>query len=123
MAPRRKHIGELIREKRLAKQITLRRFAEMLNVSPTYVSQFEQGEGSPLAPARLAEIAKLLGENPDELIALAGRVPNDISEMIAGDLKKNPQEMATFLREASGLTPEQLKKLTDQARKMKGQQI
>ena len=115
MAPRRKHLGEIIREKRVEKEITLRRFAEMLGVSPTYVSQCEQGEGSPPTAARLLEIAKILGEDADALIAMAGRVPEDLSDII----RENPKEMATFLREASGLTPEQLSKLTEQARRLK----
>ncbi len=118
MAPRRKHLGEIIREKRVQKGITLRRFAEMLGVSPTYVSQFELGEGTPPTAARLQEIAKILGEDADALIAMAGRVPDDISQII----RENPQQMATFLREASGLTPEQLSKLTEQARRLKAKQ-
>lgn len=118
MSPARKHIGEIIREKRLAKGLTLRKFAALLDVSPTYVSLFEQGDAPPPTDERLRQIAKVLGEDPDELIAMAGRVPEGFSKAV----QQNPQEMATFLREVSGLTAEQIAKLTQQARRLKSQQ-
>ena len=60
-------------------------------------------------------MAELLGENSDEWIALAGRMPEDL----AGIIQKEPTEMPELLREASGLTVEQLRKLREQARKLK----
>jgi hypothetical protein len=56
-----------------------------------------------------------LGENADELTALAGRVPDDLPAII----QQQPTPIAEFLREASGLTPEQLRELTVQARRLK----
>ena len=62
-------------------------------------------------------MAEILGDNPDEWIALAGRVPGDLSKII----QEQPTEMPELLREASGLTAEQLRKLTEQAKKLKKQ--
>jgi hypothetical protein len=59
--------------------------------------------------------AELLGENSDEWIARAGRVPEDLPEII----RKQPIEIPELLREASGLTAEQLRKLWEQAKKLK----
>jgi len=116
MPRKHKHFGEVLREARLAKGYSLRKFAEKVGISPTYLSLVEQGkvESQPTAD-RVKRMAELLEENADQWIALAGRVPGDLPEII----QKQPTEMPELLREASGLTAEQLRKLTKQARKLK----
>ena len=110
-----KPFGQVLREKRVVKGFSLRKFAEQVQVSPTYLSQVEQGNADPPTAERVRRMAELLGENADELIALAGRISADLPEII----QKQPTEMPQLLREASGLTPEQLRHLTKQARKLK----
>jgi len=105
----------MLREKRLAKGLSLRAFAKLVDVSPTYLSQVEQDNVDPPTAERVRRMAELLGENPDEWIALAGRVPEDLPEMI----QKRPTELPDLVREASGLTAEQIRKLTEHARKIK----
>jgi hypothetical protein len=60
-------------------------------------------------------MAEILGENPDELTALAGRVPDDLPRI----LQKQPARLAAFIREVSDLTADQLEVLSDQARRLK----
>lgn len=115
MSKRTKPFGLALREKRLEKGFSLRKFSELVGVSPTYLSQVEQGNVDPPTAERVHRMAELLGENPDEWIAHAGRVPDDLPEII----QKQPTTMPELLREASGLTPEQLQKLLENARKMK----
>jgi transcriptional regulator with XRE-family HTH domain len=115
MTHKRRPFGELLREKRIEKKFSLRKFAELVGVSPTYLSQVEQGNVMSPTADRVKRMAELLGENPDEWIALAGRVPEDLPAII----QKQPTEMPELLREASGLTAEQLRKLREQARKLK----
>ena len=55
------------------------------------------------------------GGFPDELFAMAGRVPEDLPKII----QSQPEAMPALLRAVKGLTPEQLKKLQDQASKMR----
>lgn len=64
-------------------------------------------------------MAELLGENADELTALAGRVPDDLPEI----LRKQPARLAAFPREVSDLTPEQLNQLSEQARRFKSNDV
>jgi transcriptional regulator with XRE-family HTH domain len=99
----------------MAMSFSLRKFAELVGVSPTYLSQVEQGNVDAPTAERVKRMAKLLGENSDEWIALAGRVPEDLP----GIIQKEPTEMPELLREASGLTGAQLRKLRQQARKLK----
>lgn len=116
MAVRPKTFGRLLREKRLAKGYSLRKFAGLLDVSPTYLSHVEQDKVErPPTAARVYRMAELLGENPDEMIALAGRVPEDLRKI----LHEEPSEVASFLREASGLSAEQWRRLRAQAKKLK----
>ena len=48
-----------------------------------------------------------VGADPDHWIALAGRMPEDVKNIIL----KDPEQMPALLRAAKNLTPEQLKKL------------
>jgi len=115
MSPRAKPFGQVLRERRLEKGYSLRKFADMVGVSPTYLSQVEQSNVDPPTAERVKKMAELLGANSDEWIALAGRVPEDLPEII----QQQPTQMPELLREASGLTTEELRKLTEQARSMK----
>jgi transcriptional regulator with XRE-family HTH domain len=115
MAAKHDSFGQLLREKRVEKGFSLRKFAELVGVSPTYLSQVEQGNVMPPTADRVKRMAELLGENPDEWTALAGRVPDDLPKII----QKQPTEMPELLREASGLSAEQLRKLREQAKKLK----
>jgi transcriptional regulator with XRE-family HTH domain len=115
MAVKRQTFGRVLREARLAKGITLRKFAEMVGISPTYLSQVEQDNVDPPTVERVKKMAELLGANSDAWTALAGRVPEDL----LGIIQKEPTAMPELLREASGLTPQQLGKLLEKARKLK----
>ena len=107
--------GRLLRDKRLEKGFSLRKFAELAGVSPTYQSQVEQDNVQPPTADRVKRMAEILGENPDEWIALAGRVPEDLPKII----QEQPTEIPELLREAHGLTAEQLRTLREQVRKLK----
>lgn len=117
MEKKDRRFGRRLRDKRLAKGYSLRAFAKLVEVSPTYLSQVEQDNVDPPTADRVKRMAELLGENPDEWIALAGRVPEDLP----GIIQKQPTEMPELLREANGLTAEQLRHITEQVRKLKGQ--
>jgi transcriptional regulator with XRE-family HTH domain len=115
MSKDRQTFGALLRKKRLAKKFSLRKFAELVGVSPTYLSQVEQDNVMPPTADRVKRMADLLGENADEWTALAGRVPEDVP----GILHQQPTEMPQLLREASGLTADQLRQLREQIRRLK----
>ena len=110
-----KRFGARLREKRLEKQITLRKFADMIGVSSTYVSQVEQGRYDPPTADRVRQIAEILGEDADLWIGLADRVPEDMEEIV----KEHPKEMPELLRAARGLTPKQFEKLQQTIKRTK----
>jgi len=107
--------GEFIRARRLECDLSLRRFAQLVGVSPTYLSQIEQGNLAPPTVERVTQMAVILEEHPDPLIALAGRVPADLPAII----RRRPIEVPELLREVNGLTAGQLRAITAQVRRMK----
>ena len=107
--------GATVRRERERLEIGLREMAKMISVSPTYLSKVERDEFPPPAEDKVLAIAKIIERDPDELLALAGKVASDLTDII----RQSPREMASFLRSASGLTVEEMKKLAAQARKAK----
>ena len=116
MAPSRKSFGSVLRARREEKGFTLRKFAEKVGVSPTYLSLIETGQ-APQQPTvdRIKRMAELLDVDADEWIQLAGRVSDELEEMN----RDNPQMMPALLRLARTMTPEQLRKVADQQEKGK----
>jgi len=110
-----KKFGEVLREKRLEKGYSLRKFAQAVGVSPTYLSQVEQSNVDPPTADRVKRMAEILGEDVDEWTALAGRLTEDLPEII----HKEPKGVPDLLRAVRGMTADQLRKLRDEAERMK----
>ncbi len=97
--------GEFIREKRKVKQLTLRGFAKLSEISPVYVSNIEKGDRS--APSyeillNMAQVLILDDLERENMFDLAAKSKNSIA--IASDLVNyiNGCEMAhTTLRKAN----------------------
>jgi transcriptional regulator with XRE-family HTH domain len=56
--------------------------AKKIGVSPTYLSKIERDEFPPPAEDKVKKMAEILGRDQDELLALAGRVASDLTEII-----------------------------------------
>ena len=112
MGDNERRFGTVVRELREEKGFGLRQFAKMIGVSATYLSKIERDELPPPAEDRVKEIARLLDQDPDELLALAGKVASDLSAII----RNQPRELAAFLRTASELSGQYLERLTAQAK-------
>jgi len=110
-----KPFGQALREKRIEKGISLRKFAEQVGISPTYLSQVEQGNVDPPTADRVKRMAEILADNADEWIALAGRVPEDLPEII----QRQPTGVPDLLRAVKGMNADQLRKLRENAERMK----
>ncbi len=109
--------GNRIRELRKAKQLTdpkfsLRQFAQMVDISATFLSKVENGEFDPPSADNIKKMAELLGADPDELLALAKKVDPELSGIII----KKPKAMADFLRMASHLSEKELNAITQKIR-------
>jgi transcriptional regulator with XRE-family HTH domain len=109
-----KTFGQFLRDKRIAKGFSLRKFAELVGISPTYLSQVEQDNVDPPTADRVKRMAELLTENVDQWTALAGRLSEDLPEII----RESPTAVPDLLRAVRGLTADQLRKLREDAERM-----
>ena len=110
--------GRRIRARREEKRLkdptfSLRQFAKAVGISPTFLSKVETGEFAPPAPDKIKKMAELLNEDSDELLALAGRVDPDLTDII----REKPKAMADLLRRAQSMSKGQIDKLGRQAEK------
>src|SRR5262249_42901222 len=110
-----KSFGALVRRQREAKEIGLREMAKKIGVSPTYLSKIERGGFDPPAEDKVRKIAEIIGRDADELLALAGKVASDLTEII----RQRPREMADLLRTAKRLPEGGMARLLRQAQKAK----
>ena len=89
-------LGHRLKRVRIARDLSLRETASKVGVSPTYLSRVENClDPSPPTEKTLRALADVLGDNFDELMQLAGRVPEDVEKLIKAD-----PDMPVMLRRA-----------------------
>lgn len=94
--------GSYIRERRGAAEapeggrpLSLRRVAAEVGVEPSYLSKVERDVQPPPSEETIKRLAAVLGEDPDLLLALAGKISTDLKEVI----RSRPQLFGQLLRE------------------------
>jgi transcriptional regulator with XRE-family HTH domain len=94
-------LGEYLRKCRTEKQLregnafSLRQLAGRIGVEPSYLSKIERGLEPRPSEETTRALALALGEDPDILLAMAGKVSGDLQEII----RKRPQLFAQVIRE------------------------
>ena len=82
MSTQYQYFGEFLQKKREAKQITLRKMAEMLKMSAPYLSDIEKGRRNPPEMDKLDLIAQILLLSDEErtvMLDLAGKMRNTVA--------------------------------------------
>jgi transcriptional regulator with XRE-family HTH domain len=77
-------LGDYLRQKREAlaasdRAFSLRQLAIRCGVTPAYLSRVERDEVAPPGEETLLKLAEELGEDPDVLLAMAGKISADLS--------------------------------------------
>ncbi len=109
--------GETLRERRLAKAgsdraFSLRQVAERIGIEPSYLSKIERGEQPPPGEKTIRRIAHELGEDPDTLLAIAGKVSTELLDII----RERPTVVAELLRAIRGMPAGQVSEIARQVR-------
>jgi len=96
--------GDYIRERREAlrandSSFSIRGVAGQIGVQPSYLSKVERGQVSPPSEEKIFYLAAILGEDPDHLLALAGKVSADLQAAI----RERPRLFARLIRELRAL--------------------
>jgi transcriptional regulator with XRE-family HTH domain len=112
--------GTFIRRKREEKGIGLREMTRrMTSISPTYLSKIERDEFPPPTEERVREIAAILDCDVDYLLAKAGRVSSDVSDII----KRHPVQLAALVRITNDMSADDINRLANEAAKIKQQSL
>lgn len=85
--------GEFIADKRKSKDITLRKMAELLDISPAYLSDIEKSRRNPPDINILENIALILSLTEEEkykMFDLAGKDRNEVSPDLPGYIMNKP---------------------------------
>ena len=80
------NFGKYARGKRLellkqSGKYTLRQVARAIRVQPSFISKVEHGQVLP-SEGKIIELARVLKENPDVLLAVAGKVTKELRDVI-----------------------------------------
>lgn len=91
--------GDYVRSRREAlkeqdRTFSVRQVAARIGVEPSYLSKIERGDQPPPSEEKIVALAEALGEDPDLLLAMAGKVSSDLQEAI----RRRPQLFAELIR-------------------------
>lgn len=109
--------GQYIRERREALRQTngrysVRQVAQRIEVEPAYLSKIERDEVAPPSEAKIRALAGELSEDPDVLLAMAGKVSSDLLEVI----RKRPKLFAELIRQLKSMPDHAIVRLVREVR-------
>ena len=103
--------GETIQRLRREHKLTQRELAAKLGIDFTYLSKLENDRGERPSEKLVRELAPRLGADPEELLALAGRVPGELGKRAQTDLT-----FARLLRRLPSMSEPELRKIYHDAK-------
>ena len=109
--------GDYIRQRREEKRAkdpgySLRKVAASIGVEPSYLSKIERGEQPPPSEETILGLAKELDEDPDVLLALAGKVSAELQAII----RKRPKLFAQLIRQLKNMPEHAVLRLVREVR-------
>jgi transcriptional regulator with XRE-family HTH domain len=96
-------VRESLKEK--DRSFSVRQVARRIGVEPAYLSKVEREEVSPPSEGKIRSLALELGEDPDVLLSMAGKVSSDLLEII----RRRPQVFGLLLRSLGETSDRNLK--------------
>lgn len=92
--------GSYVRARREAlnasdRSMSVRQVAQRIGVEPAFLSKIERDVAPPPSEAKIVALAEALGEDPDLLLAMAGKVSSDLQAII----RKRPRLIGELLRQ------------------------
>ncbi|MBS2010144.1 MAG: helix-turn-helix domain-containing protein [Cyanobacteria bacterium SZAS TMP-1] len=115
--------GEYIRQKRERLQAvdsegadsgrySLRRVAASVEIEPSYLSKIERGQQPPPGERTILALARELEEDPDVLLAMAGKVSEELQRII----RSRPELFAQLIRQLKDIPDHAVLKLVREVR-------
>jgi len=109
--------GKYVRQRRMLlreqdSKYSVRGVARQINVEPSYLSKVERSETPPPSEAKIIRLAKVLNEDPDVLLALAGRVATDLQKVI----QERPKMFAELVRQLKHVPDDSVRRIVREVR-------
>jgi len=104
--------GKFLKDSRLNHpgNLSIREVSRRAGIDVSYLSRMEKNEVAPPREEVILKLADVLEiEDPDDLLRLAEKIPPDVQEII----KRNFDEMPSFIRMAKNLSQEDWDRLTN----------
>lgn len=94
------NLGTFLRDRREALRATdsrysVRQVAQRVGIEPAYLSKIEREEVPPPGEGTIRRLAEVLSEDPDVLLALAGKVSSELQAII----RSRPRLFAELIRQ------------------------
>ena len=115
---KKKNLGDYLRKRRSERQrengrkFSLRQVAVRIGVEPSYLSKIERGLEPHLSEKTTRALAAELDEDPDLLLAMAGKVSSDLQDII----RKRPQLFSQLIRELKNMPDRAVLRLVREVR-------
>ena len=109
--------GEYVRKRRSERyqsdaHFSVRRLAARVGIEPSYLSKIERGDQPPPSEETIRSLARELGEDPDVLLALGGKVSGDLQRII----RRRPALFAQLIRDLKDLPDHAVLRLVREVR-------
>ena len=109
--------GDYVRQRREERRsgdptFSVRKVAARIGVQPSYLSKVERGDEAPPSEEKIIALARELGEDPDVLLALAGKVSVELQRII----RRRPVLFAQLIREMKDMPDHAVLRLVREVR-------
>lgn len=107
-------LGDRVRELRVTQGVSQRALAKAVDVGFPHISKIEAGH-EPASTELITKIAQELGVDPEELLMLAERLPDDLTQTVLDKRELAPQFLRSW-REGS-ISDAEVRQLIDRGSK------
>ena len=97
------------------RRFSLRQVARRIGIEPAYLSKVERNEVRPPSEAKICLLADELEEDPDALLALAGKVRSDVLEII----RRRPKSFAQLVRRLEDASESDMREMVKKVKEEK----
>ncbi|MBX9569789.1 MAG: helix-turn-helix domain-containing protein [Candidatus Obscuribacterales bacterium] len=110
--------GEYVRQRREELQkvdpgsFSVRKIAALAGIEPSYLSKIERGQQPPPGERTIIALANILSEDPDALLAMAGKVSEDLQKII----RRRPRLFADVIRQLKDMPDHALLRIVREVR-------
>lgn len=105
--PAEETFGQRVKRRRRELELTQRQLAAQLGIDFTYLSKLENDRGEPPGDKTIRNMAHVLKDEEEELLALAGKIPEQLRDRAQRDVA-----FARLVRRLPGMSDKELKDIS-----------